>query len=227
MSSTSSRSNSARAGRRELRKQTTRSELLGAGRRLFGEFGLYEPTVEDLASHAGIAKGTLYGYFADKEALLEAVLQEATNALAAHVCARASHSTSADERIRALTMAHFEFFDAHPDLMRIMHQARGFLKFDRPGSVALRQVLTGYLDRLSRELMASGEPYSTRAAARRAAFTMFGAVSGISSVQVTLGGTLPRGIERERLTEGIALLIMAAHRATPKHRRHRGSPRLR
>ena len=44
-------------GRREHRKRVTRRELLVAGRKLFGDEGLYESRIEDLTRHAGIAKG--------------------------------------------------------------------------------------------------------------------------------------------------------------------------
>jgi len=61
---------------RKRRKEARPSELLAAALELFVEKGFAATRLEDVASRAGVAKGTLYLYYENKEALFKAVIQE-------------------------------------------------------------------------------------------------------------------------------------------------------
>lgn len=50
-----------------------RTELLDAAERLFAERGVAATTVADITGAAGVSKGSFYGYFASREALVEAL----------------------------------------------------------------------------------------------------------------------------------------------------------
>jgi AcrR family transcriptional regulator len=52
-----------------------RDELLQAAETVFSEDGLQAAKVEDIASRAGVSVGTVYNYFADRQALVEAVME--------------------------------------------------------------------------------------------------------------------------------------------------------
>ncbi len=62
-------------GRNERRKARTRSALLAAGQRLFGERGFDATTVAEIAEAADVAIGSFYNYFDTKDELLAALLQ--------------------------------------------------------------------------------------------------------------------------------------------------------
>lgn len=62
--------------RRERRKQARPGELLDAALDLFVEKGYAATRVDDVASRAGVSKGTLFLYFASKEELFKAVVRE-------------------------------------------------------------------------------------------------------------------------------------------------------
>lgn len=174
-------------GRRAHRKQVTRRDLLTAGRKLFGEEGLYESRIEDLSRHAGVAKGTLYGYFANKEALIEAVVTSGFSELLGHVHRRTQVSRTRQEALARMAEAHLAFFAENPDLMRIFHQVRGLLKFDRSGALRLRRVLTNYLAGLAHVLALHHPPQGQSDGDHLAtAVLLFGAVSGISSTRASL-----------------------------------------
>lgn len=64
------------ASRRQRRKSARPSELTAAALALFVEKGFAATRLDDVAALAGVAKGTLYLYFASKEALFKAVIQE-------------------------------------------------------------------------------------------------------------------------------------------------------
>lgn len=62
--------------RRARRKQARPSELLDAALDLFVDQGYAATRVEQVAARAGVSKGTLFLYYASKEALFRAVVHE-------------------------------------------------------------------------------------------------------------------------------------------------------
>lgn len=64
------------APRWERRKESRPSELLAAALELFVERGYAATRLDDIASRAGVSKGTLYLYFANKEELFKALVRE-------------------------------------------------------------------------------------------------------------------------------------------------------
>jgi AcrR family transcriptional regulator len=199
-----------RADRREHRKRVTRRDLLVAGRRLFGERGLYEARIEDLSRHAGIAKGTLYGYFANREELIEAVVAAGLAQLLEHVQRRTRGARGQTDVLALAADAHLAFFAANPDLMRILHQVRGLLKFERSESPRLRLLLAGYVGHLAGVLV-RGRPPAARDGrrARESAELLFGAVSGIASVRASLAGALPRDARSPATIRALVALVLA------------------
>jgi AcrR family transcriptional regulator len=194
-------------GKRELRKQVTRRDLLAAGRRLFSEKGLYDSSIEDLTRVAGVAKGTLYGYFADKEALVEAVVASGFDEMAGQSLRRAHDAETRPDRIAAVTRAHLEFFEANPDLLRVFQQVRGLLKFDRPHWVGLLRVLERHLAIIAALVSHDGRNATERDMAM--AKVLFGAVSGISSVRVTIRPQDPVTIELDVTVAAITSAVLA------------------
>ena len=61
---------------RKRRKEARPGELLSAALELFVARGFAATRLEDVAARAGVAKGTLYLYFENKEALFLAVIRE-------------------------------------------------------------------------------------------------------------------------------------------------------
>ncbi len=194
-------------GRRERRKRATRAELVLAGRRLFSEKGLYEAKIEELTRHAGIAKGTLYGYFADKDDLARAVVAEGFAALGAQVAARTRRARGLDDAVRGLVSAHIAFFEANPDLMRVFHQVRGMLKFDRAEWRPLRTTLASFLDGLAGTLGRTPEGAALSPSLRRAlAELLFGSISGAVSGQAARRPGAALVPARGRLVEALVAL---------------------
>ncbi len=181
-------------GRREHRKHLTRRELLAAGRRLFAEKGLYDSRIEDLSRQAGIAKGTLYLYFANKEELIEAVVTNGFNELLGQIHRATQGAVSRQDAIARVAEAHLEFFEENPDLMRIFHQVRGLLKFNALESRSLRGALSKYLTGLAQVLSLNPAARAPRGLNDlEVAKLLFGAVSGVASVRASMDG---QGSER-------------------------------
>jgi AcrR family transcriptional regulator len=207
----------ARPGRRERHKHRTRVELIAAGRRLFAERGLYEARIEDLTTAAGIAKGTIYGYFEGKEELALAVVTLGFQDLQRLVRSRVGGMGLPARRIARIVGAHGEFFARNPDLLRVFHQLRGVLKFDRPEWRPLRGALTGHLAVLAELLHDGGRAGATRATAARQARALFGAISGILSLHVALRPALRRPVLTRAFVRAIVLLTLSlASRASAR-----------
>jgi len=60
---------------KQKRAREKRQALLESGRELFLLNGYEQTTAKDIASHAGVATGTFYRYFADKRQLLMSLLE--------------------------------------------------------------------------------------------------------------------------------------------------------
>lgn len=205
-----------RRGRREHRKILTRRELLAAGRKLFGEQGLYDSRIEDLSRHAGIAKGTLYGYFANKEALMASVVTSAFGELLGEARLAARGARTYPELLARVAQAHLEFFAENPDLMRIFHQVRGVLKFKRPEAIALRPALATYLAGLGRVLEQSAPARRGEHDPLDSATVLFGAVSGIASTRAALGSPGLRAARSGPTVRALVALVLAHEgRVTP------------
>lgn len=64
------------------RAEARKDEVLDAALELFTEKGFAATRVEDVATRAGISKGTVYLYFASKEALMEGLIERAVSPIA-------------------------------------------------------------------------------------------------------------------------------------------------
>src|SRR5690348_14662265 len=72
--STSARQVPGRAGKREVRSAERRQAILAAALDEFSARGFEAARLDDVARRAGIAKGTIYLYFRDKEALFQELI---------------------------------------------------------------------------------------------------------------------------------------------------------
>lgn len=60
----------------QQRARETRTKILDAARKLFGDRGFGQATIEDIAGAAGVSNGALYHHFASKEELFKAILTD-------------------------------------------------------------------------------------------------------------------------------------------------------
>ena len=117
----------ASGGRRERTKAANRAALVAAARDAFGELGFEAVGVRDIVRRTGLASGTFYNYFPDKEAVFRAVV-EATGAEAR----RRVHEARAGERdlegfIAAGYRAYFAFIVEDPATFAFLRRNVGTL----------------------------------------------------------------------------------------------------
>jgi AcrR family transcriptional regulator len=139
---------------RERLKQATRDAILDAAEAVFARDGVPGARMEDVAAAAGVAVGTLYNYFADRHALLEALLDARRAELLARVdSALESEGAAFERRLRAFFATMFEYFQQHLGLFALHMEAELVLRArkQRRG----RPALSALLDRSAR-LMKEG-----------------------------------------------------------------------
>src|SRR4029077_15022007 len=59
-----------------MRSEARQAQILGCAKRVFAERGYHAANVSHICEAAGIGRGTLYQYFANKQAVLTAILRE-------------------------------------------------------------------------------------------------------------------------------------------------------
>jgi AcrR family transcriptional regulator len=99
----------------ELRVQ----EVQEAALRVISRKGLAAATMREIADEAGIAKGTIYLYFKDREDLVERTADFAFSKLGAELEATLPAIHDFGEKLTALIRTEVNFFDDHREFFRI------------------------------------------------------------------------------------------------------------
>jgi AcrR family transcriptional regulator len=99
-------------------KQATRARLLAAAAQEFARAGLERASVDAISLAAGYAKGTIYNYFASKEELFLAVVEEASAQATASSPAPAG--AAARERLAAVLAGFCAWAREHDALARVL-----------------------------------------------------------------------------------------------------------
>jgi len=92
--------------RRAVSTEVRRKSILDAALKVFAKHGFAAARLDDVAAAAGVAKGTLYLYFSDKEALFEELVRNTVTPVLAEISAKAE----ADIPIRLFLPRLFEVF---------------------------------------------------------------------------------------------------------------------
>lgn len=116
-------SNQGTTGKRdprfERRKARTAEALLGAAVRLFVEHGYVATTVEQLASEADVAVGSLYGHFGGKDGLYLAVVNRALELDKRYMDEAYDPELPPDQQLLAVSDAYLRFYREQPGFFRV------------------------------------------------------------------------------------------------------------
>lgn len=96
------------------------SERLPAAAELFAERGLNDTKIEDVAATTGIAKATLYYYFAGKEEILAFLLEDVLQHVADEVTAIVEADGTAAQRLHAVISAQLRVMAQRPAVCRAL-----------------------------------------------------------------------------------------------------------
>jgi AcrR family transcriptional regulator len=101
------------------RKALQRLKILDAARQVFFRDGFVAANLDEVAAIAGVAKGTLYRYFANKADLYVALLADNGDVFVAKMREVAGTAGSASDRIRALGKFYFGHWAKNRDYFQI------------------------------------------------------------------------------------------------------------
>lgn len=149
-------------GKREQKKIVHRQAILEAGERVLGADLRECVAVDKIAAQAGLAKGTVYNYFGDKAALVEAVTQRVEARVVGRIDEAMRNLPTAGARVAAALCAMFETAAQYPEEAVVLER--------RIGAVGSHDSLIG--DLILMELRNREFDRIAETGARRAALTL-------------------------------------------------------
>lgn len=108
-------------------RRDRREDLLSAAAHRFVEAGLRRTTMEDIAREARAGKATLYRHFANKDAVIDALLEREAGRFVRAVDRAAAGEPDAAGRLEAAFVAGVRFFVEHPVLTKGRDEEPGLL----------------------------------------------------------------------------------------------------
>jgi AcrR family transcriptional regulator len=105
--------------RSKLLTEVRTQEVQAAALRVISRKGLTGATMQEIADEAGVAKGTLYLYFRDREDLLERTADHAFSQLEARLGETLPAIPEIAGKLVALLRSEIDFFDEHREFFRI------------------------------------------------------------------------------------------------------------
>ena len=92
--------------------------------RVISRKGMAAATMQEIADEAGVAKGTIYLYFRDRDELVEKTFEAATTKLMERIDAALEADRPIEEKMRAIMAAHLTFFTENREFLRLYMSLR-------------------------------------------------------------------------------------------------------
>lgn len=138
--------NKTKAPKVSKEKSEKYNHILKSAGAVFAEYGYHKATISQIASRAGVADGTLYLYFKNKEDLLYQFATVKTDQVFQKMHEAVNNGRDAEEKLRNLIRCHLTEFqnDIH---MAIIFQSE--VRYLRDMAPQFRNISKMYLDFLS------------------------------------------------------------------------------
>ncbi|HWU88272.1 MAG TPA: TetR/AcrR family transcriptional regulator, partial [Kofleriaceae bacterium] len=154
-------SNARRPVMRLRAREAAATAILEAAEEVAAARGLEATSTAAIAERAGVAVGTLYNYFPDREALIAALFKLRRDALLPRLVAVAEATARLpfEERLRAYLAGVARAFDEFRRFCRVAMSAEGAVK-PKPRSVVLETITQALADILRPAARARAEEYA-------------------------------------------------------------------
>jgi AcrR family transcriptional regulator len=126
-----------RSQRRAARRSENRTEILDAAERVFGQHGVRDGSLRQIAVLSGFSPAAIYLFFENKQALLVETLTRRGAVLVNALQEAAEGDLSPIDTIHSIIDITKAFFDAHPDF-------RGLVRHLTGGAAVVGPALAGY-----------------------------------------------------------------------------------
>lgn len=107
-------------GRRVRERLSRREDILRAARKVFFAKGFMNATVDEIAEHCGLAKGTIYLYFKSKEEIYVSLMLKGLSLLKQEMEKIHSLRMPSDRLVEKLGEIYFNFYRKNKEYFRIM-----------------------------------------------------------------------------------------------------------
>ena len=112
--------------KRQARAERTRSALLRGAREVFEERGFLDAKISEICDRAGVAYGSFYTHFADKDAIFAELIDEMLRGLLAVMRAEPLHGDGPAARIARANRAYLRAYRDNARLMAVFEQVATF-----------------------------------------------------------------------------------------------------
>jgi AcrR family transcriptional regulator len=106
---------------RRTARETVRVAILDAAEELISRHGLHDAALVQIARRAGVAVGTLYNYFTDRDALIRALFETRRATFRPRMLAAidAGRDLAFEPRLRRFVRDLFEAFESHRSFLKV------------------------------------------------------------------------------------------------------------
>ncbi len=121
-------------GKRALTKANNRRAILDAAQEIFAEMGYGAASIRDVVRRSGLAAGTFYNYFPDKQSVFQAVLEEHTTELRRRLREARARARDPEAIVREGFRTYFSFIVEDLPLFEMLRRNAGTVRelFDTP-----------------------------------------------------------------------------------------------
>ena len=150
--------------REQVLRDFRTDQILEAARRVIGEVGFAEASIDRIAEAAGVARSTLYVYFDGKEDLLNQCIAQLRLGLGERVRQAVEEASGTEERLAAFLASHFEYVGKVREFFRAVMAVRGVDPFFSPPGgggppelESIRAESSAVVETILKDAVASGE----------------------------------------------------------------------
>ncbi|HEX2689854.1 MAG TPA: TetR/AcrR family transcriptional regulator [Kofleriaceae bacterium] len=191
---------------RQTVRATVRVAILDAAEQLIAKHGLHEAALVQIARRAGVAVGTLYNYFTDRDALIRELFESrrATFRPRLRAAIHAGQDLPFEPRLREFVRELFEAFESHRSFLKLAIENEHL----RPsGSTTPQDLLAGVTD-----IVAAGvrEGVIGTEKAELLPLVIAGAIKSIAVHRLQTGGDLASD------TGALVEILLEGVRSTPR-----------
>ena len=130
---------------RETVRETVRVAILDAAEELIAKHGLHSAALLQISRRAGVAVGTLYNYFTDRDALIRGLFESRRATLRPRLLAAISAGAELafEPRLRRFVRDVFDAFESHRSFLKVAIENE---HLKPPGSTTPQDLLAGVRD---------------------------------------------------------------------------------